>query len=542
MNDAHATTDEKAIESRFVKARFPIHLNLPESSTESLADAQEAVKREFRDSVKWKRLRCRSFTVLSESDTGTVYVLEIGHAVEFDWTWEGAVAFRPLVLKEFAENPRNLFDCDADDPEIEDSILWSGEILEVDEANGRIFVCVSNPEKRPTIGSFYVRPFDFLAFLNAVFHEPSFDTIRQNLPSRLLASEGGVHPDVDGYCKVGLPQLENWWGRSWSVLWGPPGTGKTYTTGHQVARVLADPSERILVVSTTNRATDASAIAIGRAGSTFASDELASGAILRIGKGASLKMFEAEDLTSLLKGTETEFLAKIDEFILELAGTLSSERKALIRKQIKDLRQRMRDAAHRVFLDPDVRVVISTAFRATAFLKSEDVKAGLKEGFAPFTTVFIDEAGLVSRAAVAALSLLASRRVVLVGDSKQLAPISKISRILPTNQMTWLANSGLSHLDSITTSETGVHVLQEQRRMHADVCSVVSDYQYDGFLTTAPEIHHREYPISDMLRGQSRTIWYVLDEDGEDLPTIRAERGPGNRSWVRVSKTRIAAR
>jgi superfamily I DNA and/or RNA helicase len=253
-------------------------------------------------------------------------------------------------------------------------------------------------------------------------------------------------------------------------------------------------------------------------------------------------MFEAEDLTSLLKGTETEFLAKIDALVLKLAATPSSERKALIRKQIKDLRQRMRDAAQRVFLDLDVRVVISTAFRATAFLKSEDAKAGLKEGFAPFTTVFIDEAGLVSRAAVAALSLLASRRVVLVGDSKQLAPISKISRILPTNQMTWLANSGLSHLDSITTSETGVHVLQEQRRMHADVCSVVSDYQYDGFLTTAPESHNREYPFSDLLRGQSRTIWYVLDEDGEDLPTIRAERGPGNRSWVRVSKTRIAAR
>jgi superfamily I DNA/RNA helicase len=542
MIDDQATSDGKNLQNSLIKARFPIRLNLPEGSTESLADAQEAIKREFRDSVKWKRLRCLSFTLLSESETGTVYVLEIGHAVEFDWTWEGAVAFRPLVLREFAENPRNLFHCDADEPEIEDSILWSGEILEVDEANGRIFVCVSNPEKRPITGSFYVRPFDFLAFLHAVFHEPSFDTIRRDLPSRLLAAEGGVHPDVDSYSRIGLPQMKNWWGRSWSILWGPPGTGKTYTTGQQVARVLADPSERILVVSTTNRATDASAIAIGRAGTTFASSELASGAILRIGKGASLKMFEAEGLTSMLKGTETAFLAKIDKLVLELAGTPSSERKALIRKNVKDLRQQMRDAAYRVFLDQDVRVVISTAFRATTFLKSEHVKAGLKEGFAPFTTVFIDEAGLVSRAAVAALSLLASRRVVLVGDSKQLAPISKISRILPTNQMTWLANSGLSHLNKIRTSEIGVHVLQEQRRMHADICSVVSDYQYDGFLTTAPEIQNRQYPLSDLLSGQSRTIWYVLDDDGEELPSIRAERGPGNRSWVRAVTSRILTR
>src|SRR5262249_15354396 len=34
-----------------------------------------------------------------------------------------------------------------------------------------------------------------------------------------------------------------------------------------------------------------------------------------------------------------------------------------------------------------------------------------------------------------------------------------------------------------------------------------------------------------------RAIWYVLDADGDDLPSIRAERGPGNRSWIRP-KTR----
>ncbi len=188
----------------------------------------------------------------------------------------------------------------------------------------------------------------------------------------------------------------------------------------------------------------------------------------------------------MLRGTETEFLAQIEELVLELARATDSETKALIRKQIKELREQMRDAAQRNFLDEEVRVVVATTFRATTFLKCEDVKEDIERGLAPFTTIFIDEAGLISRAAVAALSLLASRRVVLVGDSKQLAPISRISRILPTNQMTWLANSGLSHLESTKTDEVGVHVLQEQRRMHADVCSVVSAYQYDGFLTTAP--------------------------------------------------------
>lgn len=542
MSDNEDVDDGKPLEHSFEQARFPIRLDLPEADKTSLGDAQEAIRREFRDSVKWKRLRCRSVKVLSESETGTVFILEVGHAVEFDWTWEGAVAFRPLLLKEFADDPKSPFNAGTDEIEIEDSILWSGEILEVDEATGRIFVVVSNPEYAPRTGSFYVRPFEFLAFLNAVFNEPSFDQIREILPSRLFATEGNVHPEVDSYQDVGLSELKPWWSRAWSVLWGPPGTGKTYTTGHQVANVLSDHSERILVVSTTNRATDAAAIAIGRAAREVASAELANGLLLRIGKGASLQTFESESLTTMLKVTETDFLAQIEELLLELARTTDSEMKALIRKQIKEMREQMRDAAQRNFLDGEVRVVVATVFRATTFLKCEDVKEEIEKGYAPFTTIFIDEAGLLSRAAVAALSLLASRRVVLVGDSKQLAPISRISRILPTNQMTWLANSGLSHLKTISTGEVGVHVLQEQRRMHSDVCSVVSAYQYDGFLTTAPEVNERGFRMADVLSGQPRAIWYVLDDDGDDLPAIRAERGPGNRSWIRVATSRVLDR
>lgn len=177
-----------------------------------------------------------------------------------------------------------------------------------------------------------------------------------------------------------------------------------------------------------------------------------------------------------------------------------------------------------------------------SFLDNDIIRKMLENGEAPFTTIFIDEAGLISRAAVAALSMLASRRVILVGDSKQLAPISRISRILPTRQETWLAKSGVSHLDNIATAPTAVHVLSEQRRMHPDVCKVVSDYQYSGVLTTAPETVHRATKLPDLLSGDSRAIWYVLDEEDTDLASIRAERGPGNRSWVRAITPSILAK
>ena len=517
----------------FVEARYPLQLDLPTGHVNSLADAGQAVMAEFRDSVKWKRMRCRSVRKVSETKEGMIYLLEVGHAVEFDWTWEGSTAFRPLKMSDFADDPGEPFDNGG--AGIDDSMVWSGEILEVDETSGRIFMTGTDPEHPPTTGTFYVRPFEFLAVLNSVFNHSSFDHIQKLLPSRLMACEGNIHPQVIKKTKTGIPQLQEWWSRSWCHLWGPPGTGKTFTTGQQVAQVLRDPSERILVVSTTNRATDAAAIAIGHAAQEHAPKLLDAGSLLRIGKGASLEQFEASKLKTMLRGTETEFLSRMDELASELARTEAFERKARIRLQIKSLQNDMRDAAKINFLNKNVRVVVSTAFKASLFLRRDEVKVPLGEGYAPFTTIFIDEAGLISRAASSALSLLASRRVVLVGDSKQLAPISRISRILPTNQMTWLAKSGLTHLTSLSNSQAGVHVLKEQHRMHPDICSLVSNYQYDGHLVTADEVQLRPYHLPKILHDQPRTIWYVLDEDGGERPSIRAERGPSNRSWIRLA-------
>ncbi len=533
---------EDSDEESFELARFPIEFHLPAPNDDLLADARTAIRREYRDSVKWKRLRCRNVSVLSETEKGTVFILEVGHSVEFDWTWEGAVAFRPLLLKEFAEDADSFVTSDDQDLDIDDSIIWKGEVLEVDEAKGRIYVCVTDPEHPPVTGSFYVRPFEFLAFLESVFNDDCHETYQNLLPSRLLASEGGVHPEQTRCKPVGLDFLSQWWRKQWSILWGPPGTGKTYTTGQQVAKVLADDSERILVVSTTNRATDASSLAIGIAARDFASNELLTSKLLRIGKGASLKDFKEASLESMLRGTETEYLAQIDELVVQLSKSNDSADKAMLRKEIKELREVMRDAAKRNFLDDDKRVIVATAFRATTFLKLDEVKELIERNYTPFTTIFIDEAGLLSRAAIAALSLLASRRVVLVGDSKQLAPISRISRILPTNQMKWLAMSGLSHLGAVSQANPGVHVLQEQRRMHPDICNIVSHYQYDRFLVTAPEVSSRKYSMPEMLKDQPRALWYVLDEDGDDLPSIRAERGPGNRSWIRTATEGILDR
>jgi superfamily I DNA/RNA helicase len=515
----------------FHVASFPVTIGLSSADAGRHAAAAEAVKREYRDSVKWKGLRCREVKVVDEAEG--IYALLVDQQIEFDWTWEGAIAFKPIKDSVLTDPGKSVIDV-SDSDELNDDALWAGDVVEVDEATNRLFVSVANREKPPTTGTFYVRPFEFLAYLNAVFNSAAFLPVRGLLSGRLQASEGNVHPRVEGGHDACLPGLARWWGAAWSLLWGPPGTGKTYTTGRQVAAALADPNERILVVSTTNRATDAAAIEIGRAVRQVLPGELKQGHVLRTGKGASIGLFEKESLEAMLKGTETDYLRQIEALVDELRKAKTAEEKALLRKRIQDIRHLMKGASEQTFLDARNRVLVSTSFRAMGFLQVKRVREAVLAGRPPFTTIFIDEAGLISRAAAAALSLLAAQRVVLVGDSRQLAPISRISRILPAGQKHWLASSGLSHLGSLESKEPAVHVLREQRRMHPEVCETVSRFHYGGALKTAADVVGRPYALPKLLAGHPRAIWYVLDEDGQDLPHIRAERGPGNRSWIRT--------
>ena len=119
-------------------------------------------------------------SVFAERDRGTVFVLDVGSSVDFDWTWEGAVAFKPKSIDDFGI----LSDFALENTVHNDEIVWSGEILEVDEQNGCLFVSIRDPECIPTTGALFVRPFEFLAVLDAVYNDQEFENQQQLLPCR----------------------------------------------------------------------------------------------------------------------------------------------------------------------------------------------------------------------------------------------------------------------------------------------------------------------------------------------------------------------
>ena len=493
----------------------PHHLGLPPAG--GLLDlAAAAVRAEHRKTTEAVRMRCRGVKSIGE---GRLYRLDVGAFARMDWTWEGARALG-------GQNEASDFDAD-----------WSAEVVEVDEDRGFLFVNLSLGPP-PTTGRMIVQPFAFLAALRSLHDDRRFEFLRASLEAALGAAQGDSQgqPIADAPADTPLGEAWRW---SWATLWGPPGTGKTWTIGRQVAAAVADPSERVLVVSTTNKATDGAAVEIGVALRDAGFDLEAA---RRVGSGADIAAFERLGLAGLLAGGEAELRRELSALRVQHARARAPEERARLRAHMDELRKALRGAG-RAFVDARLRVVVSTAFSAVLQLAAEEVPDLLEQGQAPFTTVILDEAGLLSRAKTAALSLMASRRVLLVGDPRQLAPITRMSRVLPSQEAAWLSRSGLSRLRLGSAAEPSVLLLDEQYRMCPQIRAVVSGYRYEGALRDAAPVLARRFEYDRQLEGQPRVIWYVLDDDlgGEGLARIRASRGPGGRSWSRLRTVDILA-
>lgn len=387
--------------------------------------------------------------------------------------------------------------------------LWAGEVVDAGPRGRRILVEAGGEE--PAIGPASARPFDFLRAPFALTSHRRYERLRKTYAGLLDAAAGRT---------TGQPRLRSDlgpWGWSWALVWGPPGTGKTHTLVERVREILHRPDERVLVLSTTNRATDEVALRLG-------SNE---GRAVRVGR-ADLRRYREAGATALLATSEPLLLA-IEAAQRQLAEARTPYERAHLRQILARLR-RGQPTLRSLLADAEPACVVTTLHSALSALVSAECDPFHDHERAPFTTVVLDEAGLVPRATAAAAALLAARQVVLVGDPRQLSPICVASRSLEPRVKRWLAVSGL---EEVQRDDPHVEVLEVQHRMHPQIRAVVSALQYDGRLRDAPAIPERGWPEGGRLRGQERAIWVVLDRLPDSNPLDAcAERLPP-RSWGR---------
>ncbi len=395
---------------------------------------------------------------------------------------------------------------------------WAAEVVSADLERQVLLVQGGFPEPEP--GPAVARPADFLVAAAALSDNPRLAHARRDF-SRLLLLSAGRHPgpsDVHGHALPAAAPASLRHG--WSMVWGPPGTGKTHTLVEDVVRLLAHPETRVLVLATTNRATDEVALRLGA--------RLPGDTVQRYG-AANVREFVEKKLTRVLPASEPHVAA-----LHRAEQALHNARTPVARARARVVLNRLRKgnpSMAQVLADDFPRCVVTTLYTGLLAVVRPEMDPFHEHGRAPFTTVIVDEAGLVPRATAAAVGLLAARQLILVGDPRQLSPICVAARSMATPVRRWLARSGMEHAHP---DQPATRALVHQRRMHPAIAKAVSRFQYDGRLQNHTDLEQRPLPPSlDRIAGWPRAAWVVLDAcEGLEDANVAAERGAG-RSWVR---------
>ena len=298
-----------------------------------------------------------------------------------------------------------------------------------------------------------------------------------------------------------------------SYLWGPPGTGKTFT----VARLVQSLRERgfkVLILAPTNVAVDVALLAAYRAMES-AGGEPEGGYFVRPG----YPMLPALDNYPVLLAWQ-EVLKNQERVLIRI----ERERKSLERQMTSSRGVEREELAEKLALlkaeDVDARrdrnqQLWSLAENAKVLATTVHSALHANEVLAFMSTsklaVIVDEAGMVPRFNLLPLLEILSGAegiqdraltrlpeqllLTFAGDPLQLAPIFRENNTKDVNRRYWLGQSLMEVLLEEKRSGGRRTFLDEQSRMDATICRRISETYYKGDLRTVADSHRPAPPL-----------------------------------------------
>ena len=375
-----------------------------------------------------------------------------------------------------------------------------GTIISIDVEAGLVTVS-GNQDTMPEMGDEIVlQPPDYLKKLgefanDLVEHEDRrreecFMSLRDSLLQDVSGQEveSACFPHLREAQREALEETEV---RGFSFVWGPPGTGKSYTLGHIAAHYRAK-GKRVLLLSTTNAAVDVATFAVDDACAQI-QNPLSNGTLIRY----SRVLTQTDEYTK--RPHLTEFTRLLNVFV-QKQRELDRKRAAAAKhlrslspddEQYREAFLKLAAIGQQIRLLADERKREIAKCLARAQIVCSTVMSCLYNDMfgGDFDVILVDEASLIPLAVWPyLLNIAQGRKFVVAGDPMQLLPIQARESSLTTHM--WFDNSIYSHLGMTTfrgiepfLASGAVTLLNEQTRMRKGICTLVSNLFYRGLLT-----------------------------------------------------------
>lgn len=270
-----------------------------------------------------------------------------------------------------------------------------------------------------------------------------------------------------------------------TFVWGPPGTGKTYTLA-RVAANLFLKKKNVLILSHSNQAVD---VLIGETSTFLKKKELfKEGLLIRYGSPSIEFTAQYVDLTTeqlIMKENPTLITEKtqlllerklLKEDINKSFSQRDSEQLLRLEKKLATLIEKIRQK--------ELKVIKKSGVIGTTLAKAATDPVIFEN---EFDYIIVDEASMAYIPQIGFAATL-GKKLIVCGDFKQLAPIAQGRHELVDK---WLKNDIFHSTGVIQPLEEGklhphLFLLKEQRRMHAEISaftnknvylSLVEDYE-----------------------------------------------------------------
>lgn len=269
-----------------------------------------------------------------------------------------------------------------------------------------------------------------------------------------------------------------------TVIWGPPGTGKTHTMS-EIAISLLKKGKSVLLVSHSNVSVDGVATKIASLLREQKLDQyLKDGKVLRYGyirdevlaQDPYASAYNYAMSKSPTLSQQMEQLSKQKEKAKAAYGKHSQEVLKL-EKDIKTIRKKIR-LEERKYVD-HARILATTVSK---------IHADSLFDYKKYDVVMFDEVSMAYVAQILCAAAFAKERFICVGDFRQLSPIaqSKAKNTLSKDVFSFLGISdGLGHI----YAHPWLVMLDEQRRMHPDIAAFANSSVYTKLLKNHESVY-----------------------------------------------------